>query len=130
MATIKRFEDLEVWQLARVICQDVEKIFQTTEISRNFKLRDQMESSSGSIMDNIAEGYGRGGNQEFHNFLSFSKGSTTELKSQFYRCFDKEYISEIEMIDLHEKCDHIDNKIGAFMSYLRKSDLRGVKFKK
>ena len=58
MATIKRFEDLEIWQLAREICQIVEELIQTTELKINFTLRNQMEASSGSIMDNIAEGFG------------------------------------------------------------------------
>ena len=56
-----------------------------------------MDRSSGSIMDTIAEGFGRDGNREFHNFLSYSNGSCTELKSQTYRAFDKRLISEEEM---------------------------------
>jgi len=97
MGRIDRFEDLEVWKLAREICRYIEELFQNTELGSNYKLRNQMEGSSGSIMDNIAEGFGRGGNQEFHNFLSFSKGSSTELKSQLYRAFDKKLISEEQL---------------------------------
>jgi four helix bundle protein len=58
MATIKRFEDLEIWQLAR---QLENKIFEETEkgrLAKDYKLKDQMNASSGSIMDNIAEGFG------------------------------------------------------------------------
>ena len=74
MAKIEKFEDLEVWQLARQTSQYLEELFVTTNLSRNFALKDQMERSSGSLMDNIAEGFDRDGNKEFHNFLSFSKG--------------------------------------------------------
>jgi len=94
MVSIKNFEDLEVWQKAREICQFIEELFQTTKLGTNVSLRNQMERSSGSIMDNIAEGFGRDGNKEFHNFLSYSKGSCAELKSQVYRCFDKKLINE------------------------------------
>lgn len=56
MGRIEKFQDLEVWKLARIICQEIEWLFQNTRLGRNYALRDQMEKSSGSIMDNIAEG--------------------------------------------------------------------------
>lgn len=89
MGKIEKFEDLEVWQRGRLICQYVEELFQKSNLSKNYSLKDQMERSSGSIMDNIAEGFDRDGNREFHNFLSYAKGSAGELKSQSYRAFDK-----------------------------------------
>ncbi|WP_299367258.1 four helix bundle protein [Winogradskyella sp.] len=81
MARIEKFEDLEVWQRARKICQFVDTLINSTQIINNSRLRNQMEGSSGSIMDNIAEGFDRDGTKEFHNFLSYSKGSASELKS-------------------------------------------------
>lgn len=128
MGRIDRFEDLEVWKISRKLCQLVEHLFQTTELGNNYTLRNQMERSSGSIMDNIAEGFGRGGNKEFHNFLSFSKGSCTELKSQFYRSFDKKLISDEDYMKALEMIEHCDNKIGAFMYYLRNTKIKGQKF--
>ena len=130
MARIEKFEDLEVWQRAREICKFVECLFQTTSISKNFRLRDQMEGSSGSIMDNIAEGFDRDGSKEFHNFLSYSKGSTSELKSQAYRAMDKGYIDQEQFDKLSEMCETEKNKLGAFMHYLRNSEFKGQKFKK
>ena len=70
MANIEKFEDLEVWQRAREICLFVENLFANTKLGSNHALRDQMERSSGAIMDNIAEGFDRDGNKEFHHFLS------------------------------------------------------------
>lgn len=130
MGKIEKFEDIEVWKQARVICQTLETLFNETSLGKNYALRNQMERSSGSIMDNIAEGFGRGGNQEFHNFLSYSKGSASELKSQLYRALDKSLISEEQFKILFEQCNLTENKIGAFMFYLRKSDLKGLKYKK
>ena len=130
MGKIEKFEDIDVWQLAREICIEVEKLFTETALGKNFALRNQMERSSGSIMDNIAEGYGRGGNQEFHNFLSYSKGSASELRSQLYRALDKGLISSEQFNGLIQQCSLTENKIGAFMYYLRKSDLKGLKYKK
>ncbi len=129
MSKIRRFEDIEVWQKAREICKLVEELFKTTNLSNNFALRNQMERSSGSIMDNIAEGFGRSGNKEFQNFLSYSKGSCTELKSQIYRCYDKELITQKQYDNLLVLLEEEINKIGAFMYYLRNSDFKGQKFK-
>lgn len=128
MGRIDRFEDLEVWQISRELCRLVEDFFQTTELGNNHALRNQMERSSGSVMDNIAEGFGRGGNKEFHNFLSFSKGSCTELKSQFYRCFDKKLIGDEDFQKALAMTDHCTNKIVALMYYLRNTKIKGQKF--
>ncbi|MGB5435205.1 MAG: four helix bundle protein [Maribacter sp.] len=130
MARIEKFEDLEVWQMARAICQYVEELFVTTSLGKNLSLRDQMERSSGSIMDNIAEGFDRDGNKEFHNFISYSKGSAGELASQAYRAMDKKLINKAECEKLNEMCATEKNKIGAFMFYLRNSGIKGQKFKK
>ncbi len=129
MSKINKFEELKVWIKAREICNLIEELFQTTKLGKNFALRDQMERSSGSIMDNIAEGFGRNGNREFHNFLSYSKGSCTELKSQLYRCFDKKLIKQEQFQKLIELTEEEINKIGAFMYYLRNSGIKGQKFK-
>ena len=130
MGKIERFEDIESWKLSRIICQKIESLFTDPPLGKNFALRNQMERSSGSIMDNIAEGFGRGGNQEFHNFLSYSKGSASELRSQLYRAMDKKLISKEQFGELEFECKTAENKIGAFMFYLRKSDLKGLKYKK
>ncbi len=129
MSKINKFEELKVWQKAREICNLIEELFQTTKLGKNVALRDQMERSSGSIMDNIAEGFGRNGNREFHNFLSYSKGSCTELKSQIYRCFDKKLINQEQFQKLTELTEEEINKIGALMYYLRNSGIKGQKFK-
>ncbi|MFI8379779.1 four helix bundle protein [Leeuwenhoekiella sp. NPDC079379] len=130
MGTIKRFEDLEIWQLARLICIDIEQLFLNTDLGKNYSLRNQMERSSGSIMDNIAEGFDRDGNREFIVFLSYSKGSAGELKSQLYRSFDKALISKNQFDECSSKCQELQNKIGGFMNYLKNSEFKGSKFKR
>ena len=75
MATFKSFEDIEAWQLARVLAKDIFLVTKEKTFANDFKLINQMRSSSGSIMDNIAEGFERGGNREFIQFLSIDKWS-------------------------------------------------------
>jgi four helix bundle protein len=81
---IKTFEDLEIWKEARCLTQDIYNISKAPKFSRDFALRDQMQRAAVSIMSNIAEGFERGGNQEFVQFLYIAKGSCGELRSQLY----------------------------------------------
>ena len=89
-----------------------------------------MNRSSGSIMDNIAEGFERNGRREFINFLSYSKGSCGELRSQLYRAYDRKHLTKDEFDLLKEKTILESKKIGSFMAYLVKSDIKGSKFDK
>ncbi|WP_125721402.1 four helix bundle protein [Flavobacterium ustbae] len=129
MAKIEKFEDLEIWKLARAICQQIEFLIQNTNLKTNYSLRDQIDRSSGSIMDNIAEGFERNGNREFINFLSIAKGSAGEVKSQSYRAFDKKLITEEQHLKLNETVELVKNKIGAMMNYLNNCEIKGLKFK-
>ncbi len=128
MGKIERFEDLEIWKLARKICEEVYQIIQTTGLKDNYALRNQMDRCSGSIMDNIAEGFERNGNKEFRQFLSIAKASCGELRSQLYRVLDRKHIDkatfdkQLEMLVLESK------KISSFMNYLKKSEYKGSKF--
>ena len=130
MATITTFEELDIWQLGREICQDVWDKFENSALGKDFELKNQMNRSSGSIMDNIAEGFERNGRKEFIQFLSYSKGSCGELRSQLYRAFDRKHITEEEFEFLKEKTITESKKIGSFMSYLLKSENNGSKFNK
>ena len=129
MATIKKFEDLEVWQIARDLCRSVYDLSGKGNFSRNFALRNQIQASSGSAMDNIAEGFGRAGKKEFIQFLGISNGSTCEIKSQLYRALDQKYISITEFEESYNLADKLNNKLGSFISYLNKSDIKGEKFR-
>jgi four helix bundle protein len=82
MATIKRFEDLEIWQDARMLSKEIIFISKNTDLNKYFKFNAQIKDSSGSVMDNIAEGFERNGNMEFRQFLSIAKGSAGEARSQ------------------------------------------------
>ena len=125
---IKRFEDLEIWQEARELCKIIYDITSTGQFSMDFKFRDQIRASSGSTVDNIAEGFDRGGNKEFYQFLSISRGSCGEVRSQSYRAFDNNYISETQFNDLLERTDRLSRKTSNLMQHLKNSDKKGSKY--
>jgi four helix bundle protein len=128
MASIKNFEDLEIWQLARKLNQEISGILEVLDSKRSYELKNQLDRSAGSIMDNIAEGFERNGNREFIQFLAIAKGSLGEVRSQLYRVEDRKYIESEKLHLLQEECLSLANRIGKFITYLNKSEIRGSKF--
>lgn len=129
MSTIKQFEDLKVWQKARLLNKEVYKISNTSIFSKDFGLRDQIRRSSISIVSNIAEGYERNGNKEFNQFLSVAKASAAELRAQLYVSADLEYISEKEFSQLLSSVLEISKMLSGLISYLQTTEIKGNKFK-
>jgi len=129
MATIEIFEDLIAWQKARTLDREVFTVVSNSKIAKDFTLKDQILRSSGSVMDNIAEGFERSGKREFIQFLSIAKASCGELRSQFYRAFDREYISSDSFEQLKDLCIEESKIIQGLITYLNKSDIKGSKFK-
>ncbi|MFN0081693.1 MAG: four helix bundle protein [Ferruginibacter sp.] len=129
MATIQRFEELEIWQLARQLAKEIFIFSKSEKLSKDYELKNQMNRSAGSIMDNIAEGFGRSSRLEFIQFLSIVTGSAAELQSQLYRYNDKEYMDEILFKDLAEKTNAVYKKTMGFIKYLSGKLIKGTKFK-
>lgn len=129
MATISRFEDLEVWQESRRLSLKIFELTNNECIARDFRFRDQIRSAAGSVMDNIAEGFERSGRKEFIQFLCIAKASSGEVRSQLYRAMDQQYISAEEGESLIAAYSLLASKIAGFVSYLNKSDIQGQKFK-
>lgn len=130
MASVERFEDLEIWQLARVLCSDIHIVALNSDLRTDYKLYSQIDGSSGSAMDNIAEGFERNGNREFIQFLSIAKSSCGETRSQLYRVFDRKYIDKVEFEQLKGQTITLSKKIAAFMGYLNRSEYKGSKYKR
>jgi four helix bundle protein len=129
MATVYKFEDLEIWQLARNLYKKISALATQLRAVHEYRFAEQMKSAAGSIMDNIAEGFERSSRLEFVNSLGISKGESGELKSQLYRCLDDKYITESKFHELYEDTDKVQKKIANFVKYLNNSEIRGLKFK-
>ncbi len=128
MATVKSFEELDVWKRARVFAKRIYGLTNDGTFAKDYSLKDQINRSAGSIMDNIAEGFERGGNREFITFLSYSKGPCGETRAQLYRAFDRSHIDERTLSELNEEGLSISKMISGLIAYLKQSEMKGSKF--
>jgi four helix bundle protein len=129
MAKIERFEDLTSWQKAREMNQLIYTATRAGAFAKDFGLRDQIRRASISVMSNIAEGFERGGDKEFIQFLANAKGSCGEVRAQLYAALDEKYLAQAEFKELYDKSIEISRLISGLMRYLHHSDLKGSKFK-
>jgi len=123
----KRFEDLILWQRARELCKLIYTYTRKGDFRTDFGLRDQIQRSSVSVMSNIAEGFGRGSNKEFIQFLFVAKGSLSEVQSQLYVALDQSYINEPEFRKAYDKSQEGQKLISAFITSLNKGTRKGLK---
>ena len=128
MAKIERFEDMKAWQRARELTRSIYSICRKGGLAKDFGLRDQMTRAAVSIGSNIAEGFERGGDREFAQFISQAKGSCGELRSQLCTAFDVGYVTQEEFESLRLMSEEISAMLSSLMRYLKSSELKGRKF--
>ncbi|HCT31151.1 MAG TPA: four helix bundle protein [Bacteroidales bacterium] len=118
MPLVTRFEDLEIWKIAREIVNDIYKDFENV---KNYSFKSQIFSVGFSIMNNISEGFGRESKKEFHRFLDIAKGSCNEVKNMYYIAEDLKYLDSEIAQKRREKCELEKNSLAKFMKYLKTS---------
>jgi len=129
MARIEQFEDIEAWREARLLVNEIYRLTNDGRFARDFGLRDQIRRASVSILSNIAEGFERGGNKEFIQFLYIAKGSCGEVRAQLYIARDQEYITEEQFHSLSQQALRISKMLAGFIAYLKRSPHKGAKYK-
>jgi four helix bundle protein len=128
--TVEKFEDLVIWQLGRELSEEIYELTKAYCWKEDYEFRSQIKNSSGSVPDNIAEGFEREGNNEFVNFLSIAKGSCGECRSQIYRAYDRHYIGEESFEYFRAKTSILCSKIHNTIISVNASGIKGTKFKK
>ncbi|MCW3074908.1 MAG: four helix bundle protein [Flaviaesturariibacter sp.] len=129
MATIRSFEEIKSWQKAKAVCKFLGDLIDQGKFKKSFRLIHQIEGSSGSVMDNIAEGFERGTKGEFIQFLGYAKGSCGELRSQLYRAYDRSFLTKEEFDFLKAEVISISGLIQNFIKSLQKSPIAGARKK-
>lgn len=129
MARFETFEDIEAWQKARALAQDVYAMTHREPFARDRILCSQVRRAAVSAMANIAEGFERNGKGEFIQFLSVAKGSSGELRAHLYVALDQGYIDRKTFDRLSGASCEIGRMIGGLMNYLRGSKMKGAKYR-
>lgn len=121
MATIKKFEDLDCWQEARILVKLAYELTNKKSFNKDFRLIDQLTSAAVSVMSNIAEGFDSQTNPEFIRFLKFARRSSSEVQSLSYVIEDIGYINNNEFEQLYLQCEKCRKLIDGLLRYLRKN---------
>lgn len=129
MATVRDFEDLAIFQKARELSKKIYQVTKEGEFKHDYRFVSQIRASSGSIMDNIAEGFERGGNKEFVNFLYIAKGSCGEVRSQLIRANDVGFLTLEKYQELYTECRKLSAGIMNFIKEIKGSEITGEKYK-
>ena len=119
MATIKRFEELEVWKAGMELCSSIYALTNSELFSKDFGLKDQIRRSSISVPSNISEGFERDSKKQFLYFLVIAKGSCGELRTQLKIASNLKYISEQEYDKLNMECLSVSKQLAGFITYLK-----------
>ena len=120
----KSFENLQVWQDARLLVKSIYELTSLDNFKRDYGLKDQIQRAAISIMNNISEEFERDNNKEFRNFLSYSKGSAGEVRSMLYIALDLNYISKNEFDENYKKAINVITQISNFKKYLHNYDIK------
>jgi four helix bundle protein len=119
----RSFENIEVWQLARVLVKNVFAITTAEKLRRNFCLVNQIQRAALSVMNNVSEGFERQSNKEFIYFLKIAKGSSGEVRSMLYALLDLKLMDENQFQDLYTQTLSISKSLSGFITYLKNNTL-------
>jgi four helix bundle protein len=113
---IRRFEDLAVWQKSRDLSVAIYRVTQSGRFAQDHGLRNQIRRAAVSVMSNIAEGFDRYSRAEFRQFLSISRGSASEVRSQLHLALALGYITQAEFDQLNAQCWEIARMLASLRS--------------
>ena len=125
---VQNFEDLVIYQKSCDLAEQVYKITRTGEFKFDTRFVQQIRASSGSVSDNIAEGFERQGNKEFINFLYIAKGSCGEMRSQVIRAHRVGFIDDDTYNQMYTDCKKLSAAILKFIQSLKASDVTGSRY--
>lgn len=124
MATVERFEDLDVWQNARTLANLVYALSAEGAFARDFALKSQMRRAAVSVMSNIAEGFESRTQALFIDFLGRAKGSAGEVRAQLYLALDQLYLSQAEFDETCRLVSLCSRQLSNLIRYLESQPKR------
>ena len=130
MAKVERFEDLEIWQVAKQVGVEAYRISDLEPMRSDFGLKDQFRRAAMSMSDNVAEGFEYNNNPDFIRFLVYAKGSSGEFRNKLIILEEAKKLNNVDFKFLYEKCVEFSAKTKRFIDYLRDFEKTKKAFKK
>ena len=127
MGTIRRFEEIQAWQTARILTREIYEVSNGGAFARDFGLRDQIRRAAVSVMSNIAEGFESDSQPQFVKFLGYARASAGEVRAQLYVALDAGHLAQAQfeqLFDLAEKCSR---QLSRFIGYLKSHPSHSVR---
>src|SRR2546425_9339019 len=109
-----RFEDLEIWQLARKLAVKFHKLADELDKRRLYRYAEQLRAAGLSLTNNIAEGSGSTHTQEFKQYLNIARRSLFEDASMLMVFESLGLFGPSDMDTLLMDCDLLSRKITRF----------------
>jgi len=114
-----RFQDLEIWQLAIEIADELFDVADELEKRRLYRFAEQLRAAGMSMSNNIAEGSGSSSDKEFKQFLNVARRSTFENANILILLRKRNLITDESLERLLDKLDHLCRKITNFQGSLK-----------
>ncbi|MGB8658453.1 MAG: four helix bundle protein [Candidatus Zixiibacteriota bacterium] len=125
---IESFEDLKAWKDSRELVKRIYTLTKGKDFGKDFALLNQIRRAAISVMSNLSEGFERGSNQEFVQFLYVAKASCGEVRAQLVIAYDQGYIDQKDLDETGNLAKSVSGLIGALINYLKSSKMKGPKF--
>ncbi len=116
-----RFEQLEVWKLARKFVGEIYTITRNFPREEVFGLTSQLRRAAVSIMLNITEGSDRKSDIEFQRFLRIALTSLEEVIAGLYISLDQHFITDEQFNTEYQPANLLASKLNALINSLHKS---------
>ena len=119
MAGVRRYEDLEAWQIADELKREVYALTETGPASNDLEFRNQIRASAASATKNIAEGFGRFRPADNARFVEFSVASTMETKDSLKDGVDRGHFSPERVLRAQQLAERSIQCSTKFIVYLK-----------
>jgi four helix bundle protein len=113
--TRANFENLRVYLLAEQLADEVWNIVRRWEMLARDTVGRQLVRAADSIGANIAEGSGRGSNQDYRRFLRIARGSLCETQHWLRRAFHRKLLTSEQVERLKVTVDSLAPTLNAYL---------------
>jgi four helix bundle protein len=119
---VNSVEELHVWQSARQFVAAVSALTRGDRMSRELRLRDQIDACADSILSNLAEGFEQGTDRGFARYLYIARGSCSEARAHLTVAQLRGAVAPETADELRQDAAQVIQMLTGLIRYLHCSD--------